>query len=59
MDLHKKAKGEETLTEAERTWTHPQSEVAYTFEYPFRVLDREADMRAKYAELEKIYPGDA
>lgn len=53
MDLHKKAGGEEVLSEADRTWTHPQSGVDYTYEYPFRVLDREADMRAKYAELEQ------
>ena len=53
MDLHKKAGGEEVLSVADRTWAHPQSGVAYTYEYPFRVLDREADMRAKYAELEQ------
>lgn len=35
-----------------RTWVHPQSEVSYTFEYPFRVLDREADLRAAYAKFE-------
>ena len=53
MELHKKAGGEETLSVEDRTWTHPQSGVAYTYEYPFRVLDREADIRAKYAELEQ------
>ena len=53
MDLDKKAGGEEVLSVADRTWAHPQSGVEYTYEYPFRVLDREADMRAKYAELEQ------
>lgn len=53
MNLHKKAGGEEVLSVDDRTWTHPQSGVEYTYEYPFRVLDREADMRAKYAELEQ------
>lgn len=27
------------------TWTHPQSGVEYVCEYPFRRLDREADIR--------------
>ena len=53
MNLHKRAGGEETLSVEDRTWTNPQSGVEYTYEYPFRVLDREADMRAKYAELEQ------
>ena len=40
------------LSEAERTWTHPQSGVEYVYEYPFRQLDREADMREAYARFE-------
>ena len=42
------------LPEMERRWTHPQSGVEYLFEYPFRQLDREADLRAAYAKYEKI-----
>ena len=40
------------LSEADRTWTHPQSGVEYVYEYPFRQLDREADMREAYARFE-------
>ena len=40
------------LSEADRTWTHPQSGVSYVYEYPFRQLDREADMREAYARFE-------
>ena len=40
------------LSEADRTWTHLQSGVAYVYEYPFRQLDREADMREAYARFE-------
>ena len=40
------------LSEADRTWTHPQSGVEYMYEYPFRQLDREADMREAYARFE-------
>ncbi len=40
------------LSEADRTWTHPQSEVSYVYEYPFRQLDREADMREAYKRFE-------
>ncbi|MGV0432227.1 Eco57I restriction-modification methylase domain-containing protein [Corynebacterium sp. 20_84] len=36
------------LSVADRTWVHPQSGVEYVFEYPFRQLDREADMREAY-----------
>src|SRR5699024_1350770 len=46
--LERKLKPGQKLGEDERTWTHPQSGVTYTFEYPFRILDREADMRAAY-----------
>ncbi|OHO34955.1 hypothetical protein HMPREF2690_02430 [Corynebacterium sp. HMSC034E11] len=37
---------------AGRTWVHPQSGVEYVFEYPFRQLDREADMREAYKRFE-------
>ena len=36
------------LSVADRTWVHPQSSVEYVYEYPFRQLDREADMREAY-----------
>ena len=42
------------LPVADRTWVHPQSGVEYVFEYPFRQLDREADMREAYARFEGI-----
>ena len=42
----------EELSVADRTWVHPQSGVEYVFEYPFRQLDREADMREAYARFE-------
>ena len=44
----------EELAVADRTWVHPQSGVEYVFEYPFRQLDREADMREAYARFEVI-----
>jgi hypothetical protein len=50
MDVWKKKRDD--ITEQERTATHPQSGVAYTFELPFRLLDREADMRRAYAAFE-------
>ena len=40
------------LSVADRTWVHPQSGVEYVFEYPFKQLDREADMREAYARFE-------
>jgi len=40
------------LSVADRTWVHPQSGVEYVYEYPFRQLDREADMREAYARFE-------
>ncbi|MGP9604905.1 hypothetical protein ACT3SY_19070, partial [Brachybacterium sp. AOP42-E1-35] len=46
--------GDETgagLSEDERTWVHPQSEVTYVAAPPFRQLDREADMREAYARF--------
>ncbi|WP_414123452.1 hypothetical protein [Corynebacterium nuruki] len=52
--LHEKRGGEELLTLQERTWVHPQSQAVYHFEYPFRILDREADLRAAYAKYEPL-----
>jgi hypothetical protein len=52
--LHEKRGGEETLSLQERTWVHPQSQAVYHFEYPFRILDREADLRAAYAKYELL-----
>ena len=37
---NEKCKGDVQLTEQERTWTHPQSQVEYTFEYPFLTYDQ-------------------
>ncbi|RAV33819.1 Eco57I restriction-modification methylase domain-containing protein [Corynebacterium heidelbergense] len=51
-DHTKLAPGEE-LSDQQRTWTHPQSGVTYTFHYPFQPLDREADLRAAYARFAK------
>ena len=42
------------LPVADRTWVHPQSGVEYVFEYPFRQLDREADMREAYAQFADV-----
>ncbi|MGO3189588.1 MAG: hypothetical protein ACTIJP_12555 [Corynebacterium variabile] len=52
--LHEKHGGEETLTLQERAWVHPQSQAVYHFQYPFRILDREADLRAAYATYEPM-----
>ena len=46
--------GESGMTLADLKWTHPQSEVEYTFEFPFRSFDREEDMRAAYAKFEPL-----
>lgn len=51
--------GDEGLTHEDRTWTHPQSGVTYTFELPFVLLDREEDMRAAYAKFEPLLHKDA
>lgn len=48
LKLEKKLKDGQQLSEADRTWTHPQSGVEYVFEYPFAPLDREADLAAAY-----------
>ena len=42
------------LSVADRTWVHPQSGVEYVYEYPFRQLDREADMRKAYARFQEM-----
>ena len=47
-----KLKDDAELSVADRTWTHPQSGVEYVYEYPFRQLDREADMREAYSRFE-------
>lgn len=47
-----KVKDGAKLSVADRTWTHPQSGVEYVYEYPFRQLDREADMREAYKRFE-------
>ena len=46
-----RAKGER-MTGAERTATN-QAGRTYIYEPPFRLLDREADMREAYAEFER------
>lgn len=58
VKLHEKRDGEETLSLQERTWVHPQSQAVYHFEYPFRILDREADLRAAYAKYEPLLRKD-
>ena len=47
----------EELSVADRSWVHPQSGVEYIFEYPFRRLDREADMREAYARFAEVKMG--
>jgi hypothetical protein len=37
----------------ERTLIHPESNIPYTYELPFRLLDREDDLRAAYSEFSK------
>ena len=44
-----KLKDGQELSEADRTWVHPQSEVTYVFEYPFRKLDREERLQNAYS----------
>ena len=43
-----KLKDGQELSQADRTWIHPQSQVKYVFEYPFRKLDRETELREAY-----------
>lgn len=45
---------ESGMTAADLQWTHPQSGVEYTLEFPFRSFDREEDMRAAYAKFEPL-----
>lgn len=52
LKLQAKLRDGEELSVADRTWAHPQSGVQYVYEYPFRQLDREADMREAYARFE-------
>lgn len=56
--LERKLRAGETLTREQRTWVHPQSGATYTFEYPFAVLDREADLRAAYAHYAPLLNKD-
>ena len=49
-----RAFGEEGMTADNLRWTHPQSQVEYTFEFPFRGFDREEDMRAAYARFSRM-----
>ncbi|MBX0301093.1 class I SAM-dependent DNA methyltransferase [Cryobacterium sp. 1639] len=42
------------ISDDERRAVHPGSGIEYTYELPFRTLDREADMRQAYAHFEKI-----
>ncbi|VEI51280.1 Eco57I restriction-modification methylase domain-containing protein [Kocuria rosea] len=44
----------ESLDVKDRTWIHPQSGVKYVFEFPFRTLNREDDMRAAYAHFAQL-----
>ena len=45
-------KKDDNISGAERTATN-QSGHTYIYELPFRLLDREADMRTAYAEFER------
>lgn len=51
--LYRKA-GEEGMTVEDRTWVHPQSAVEYVFEFPFKGVDREEDMRAAYEKFNRM-----
>jgi hypothetical protein len=42
-----------------RTVTHPGSDVNYTYELPFRLLDRERDLQTAYEEFERRYAKSA
>ncbi|MCQ4622285.1 DNA methyltransferase [Corynebacterium sp. CCUG 70398] len=52
LKLQAKLREGEELSVTDRTWVHPQSGVEYVYDYPFRQLDREADMREAYARFE-------
>jgi hypothetical protein len=44
----------ENIALEDRTWTHPQSNVEYVFEFPFQSFDREEDMRKAYAHFSSM-----
>lgn len=46
--------GEVGMRADDLQWTHPQSGVEYTFEFPFRSFDREDDMRAAYEKFSRM-----
>lgn len=46
--------GEAGMSTEDLKWTHPQSKVEYTFEFPFRSFDREEDMRKAYAKFSRM-----
>lgn len=46
--------GESGMSAADLQWTHPQSGVEYTFEFPFRSFDREEDMRVAYEKFARM-----
>ena len=54
MKLQSKLRDGEELSVLDRTWVHPRSGVEYVYEYPFRQLDREADMREAYVRFEGV-----
>lgn len=54
MKLEAKLRDGEELSVADRTRVHPQSGVEYVYEYPFRQLDREADMREAYKRFARM-----
>lgn len=43
-----KLKDGQELSDADRTWVHPQSEAVYVFEYPFRKMYRVAALQVSY-----------
>ncbi|GAB3188040.1 DNA methyltransferase [Nesterenkonia suensis] len=55
--LYRKS-GEDGMAAEDLRWTHPQSAVEYTFEFPFRSFDREEDMRAAYARFSAMIDRD-
>ncbi|MDN6411049.1 MAG: N-6 DNA methylase [Yaniella sp.] len=54
MNQNYRQVGENGMTVEARTWVHPQSEVEYVFEFPFRSFDREEDMRAAYERFSRM-----
>ncbi|WIB36959.1 hypothetical protein [Curtobacterium sp. MCJR17_043] len=49
---------QDAISEDERTATNASGNT-YTYELPFRTLDREADMRQAYAHFEKLLKDEA